>query len=70
MVLATDGAADIIDHTAPSWPTIAGHNPDELAALLHRLRHWEATTGPTGSVLPRAKQHDDKTIAAVTFVRP
>ncbi|MDQ2708705.1 MAG: protein phosphatase 2C domain-containing protein [Actinomycetota bacterium] len=69
-VLATDGAADVITHTGPSWPTIADYNPDDLAALLDHLHHWEYGTDPTGYLLPRAKQHDDKTIAAVTFVRP
>jgi hypothetical protein len=36
-----------------------------LAALLGSADRWEAETDPDGQVLPRAKRHDDKTIAAV-----
>jgi hypothetical protein len=65
-VLATDGAADYIDHTGQSWPRIALYDSEHLAALLGSADRWEAETDPDGQVLPRAKQHDDKTIAAVS----
>ncbi len=65
-VLATDGAADVIDyHGRPAWHEIAEHNADQLIALLERTHEWERTTDPDGRLLPRAKRHDDKTIAAI-----
>jgi hypothetical protein len=67
-VLATDGAADLIDHAGPSWPTIAHLASDELAALLRSLDQWETAADPDGIQLPRAKQHDDKTIVAATRI--
>ena len=65
-VLATDGAADYIDHTRQSWPRIARYDSQRLAALLDSADRWEAETDPGGHELPRAKRHDDKTIAAVS----
>jgi hypothetical protein len=65
-VLATDGAADAIDHhDRPTWFEIAQHDTDELSALLGRLHQWETTADPDGRLLPRAKRHDDKTLAAI-----
>lgn len=64
-VLATDGAADIIDRVGPHWAEIAQADDDELTALLDRLHEWEATTDPDGRSLPRAKRHDDKTVIAI-----
>lgn len=65
-VLATDGAADVIDFWGePAWNEIAGHSSDQLCALLECAHEWEATTDPNGQLLPRAKPHDDKTIAAI-----
>jgi len=65
-VLATDGAADYVDHTGQSWPRIALYDSEHLAALLDSADRWEAETDPDGQALPRAKRHDDKTIAAVS----
>jgi hypothetical protein len=31
------------------------------------LRHWEANVDPNGQQLPKAKRHDDKSIAAIRF---
>ena len=67
-VLATDGAADIINHTHQPWPDIARADTDQLTALLAQLDKWEATTDPDGRALPRAKRHDDKTLVAITSV--
>lgn len=67
-VLATDGAADLIDHLGPTWPDVAHTDADELAELLERLHEWEAITDPDGRHLPRSKRHDDKTIVAVPAV--
>lgn len=65
-VLATDGAADVIrHHGAPSWPRIARYNSENLFALIANLHRWEDCDDPDGQQLPRAKRHDDKTIASV-----
>lgn len=64
-VLATDGAAGLIDHTSRAWPDIAHDDADQLAALLAQLHEWETTTDPDGRSLPRAKRHDDKTLIAI-----
>jgi hypothetical protein len=64
-VLATDGASDFIDHTGESWADIAGYNAEQLSTLLARIHDWESGTDPDGRHLPRAKRHDDKTLAAV-----
>jgi hypothetical protein len=68
-VLATDGAADVLRHLGKDdWPTIARLDDTALAALLADLHEWEAQHDPDGEHLPRAKRHDDKTIAAVSEV--
>ncbi|MGQ0480579.1 MAG: hypothetical protein ACT4O0_06055 [Pseudonocardia sp.] len=61
-VLATDGAADLIDHHGPAWPRISHFSRDALGALLAELHHWETVCDPNGLHLPRAKPHDDKTL--------
>lgn len=67
-ILATDGAADLIEHTGQPWPEIAKSDAGQLSDLLRRLHDWEATTDPDGRLLPRAKRHDDKTVAAICSV--
>lgn len=67
-VLATDGAADYIDHTGQDWRVIAHQQPEQLSHLLAGIHEWEAVTDPDGRTLPRAKRHDDKTIAAIPNV--
>lgn len=62
-VLATDGAQRIIDHVHLSWHEIAAMCDDELLVLLRDLHRWEAERDPDGRDLPRAKRHDDKTVA-------
>ena len=64
-VLATDGAADHIDHTGQAWRANAHRQPAQLAQLLAGIHEWEAVTDPDGRTLPRAKRHDDKAIAAI-----
>lgn len=66
-VLATDGVTEVLEHLAkPDWARIARYDGTRLAELLRRIHQWEETRDPDGRRLPRAKQHDDKTIAAVT----
>ncbi len=67
-VLATDGAAEYIDHVGLAWPTVAQHDGEHLAALLKQADAWETETDPDGHDLPRAKPHDDKTLAAIPAV--
>ena len=64
-VLATDGAADLLDHAGHDWSAVAQRDSEQLAALLRKLDEWEATADPDGRDLPRPKRHDDKTIAAI-----
>lgn len=65
-VLATDGAADPIEHHGiPEWFDIAQLGHANLTGLLHRLHIWEDAGDPDGQLRPRAKRHDDKTLAVV-----
>jgi hypothetical protein len=64
-VLATDGAADLIDHFGRSWAETAQYDDSQLTELLLELHQWEATIDPQGRSLPRAKRHDDKTVTAM-----
>jgi hypothetical protein len=67
-VLATDGAADPINHREPgAWPEVRTFNSRRLHALLTVCLRWERDEDPTGEQLVRIKRHDDKTIAAVTL---
>jgi hypothetical protein len=67
-VLASDGAADLIDYAGHHWPAIAHADADQLTRLLAELHDWEATVDPDGRALPRAKRHDDKTLVAIDSV--
>jgi len=64
-ILATDGTVDLLRHLGlDNWPAIAA-DPTQLSRLLRRASDWEAHTDPDGSRLPRAKRHDDKTLAVI-----
>ncbi|WP_327147856.1 hypothetical protein [Nocardia sp. NBC_01329] len=65
VVVATDGAYDTLEALGVQWPEVAGRSTVGLRALLSRCREWEAETDPAGRILPRAKRHDDKTIAVL-----
>jgi hypothetical protein len=67
-VLATDGAADLIEHAGHRWHRIALYDTPQLDALLARIHEWENASDPHGRHLPRAKRHDDKTIAALASI--
>jgi hypothetical protein len=67
-VLATDGAYNTMHHLAlTDWPAISDSDSNQLTAILHRCQRWEADTDPSGQRRPRAKRHDDKSLAAVLF---
>ncbi|PSR66013.1 MULTISPECIES: hypothetical protein [Nocardia] len=68
VILATDGAADLIAALDVPWHEIAPLGSAELADLLARCQRWEAEIDPSGAKLPRAKRHDDKTIAVARFM--
>lgn len=66
-VLATDGAYKPMEHLGlDDWLTVATADSDDLAVVLRRCQAWEATDA-RGQQLPRAKCHDDKTLAAVVL---
>ncbi|MFI5627341.1 hypothetical protein ACIA03_28045 [Nocardioides sp. NPDC051685] len=64
-VLATDGAYKPMEHLGlDEWPAVAAASADDLDAVLQRCQDWESTDAQ-GEHLPRAKCHDDKTLAVV-----
>jgi hypothetical protein len=66
LVLATDGAYRPMQHLGlDDWPAVAAKDSTELDRLLSALEHWETDDDADGLALPRAKRHDDKTIAVV-----
>lgn len=67
-VMTSDGASDVLQHLGYDWTDIARHDAAQLAGLLARIHAWEERDDPHGRQLPRAKRHDDKTIAAIPSV--
>jgi hypothetical protein len=67
VVVATDGARDTFEMLGVGWYDIATLSSGDLRRLLRRCHDWEADTDPDGRSLPRAKRHDDKTIAVLRF---
>ncbi|WP_328391202.1 hypothetical protein [Nocardia sp. NBC_00416] len=65
VVVATDGARDTLEAIGIGWRDIAVQQPAALLDLLARCHDWEADVDPDGRRLPRAKRHDDKTIAVI-----
>lgn len=65
LVLATDGTTDILGPLGIGWRDIAEFDNTDLAGLLARCQQWEETVDPNGVLLPRAKRHDDKTVAVI-----
>ncbi|WP_280315710.1 PP2C family serine/threonine-protein phosphatase [Nocardia abscessus] len=68
VILATDGAAEPLTTLGISWPQVARMNEVELSALLSLCHQWESTEDPDGQQQPRAKRHDDKTLAVIRLV--
>ncbi|GAB3480779.1 hypothetical protein [Amycolatopsis cihanbeyliensis] len=67
-VLATDGAYTTMDYLGlDDWPTMPTADANDLGALLHHCEAWEAHADPDAQELPRAKRHDDKSLAVVAF---
>lgn len=69
LVLATDGAYTPMQHLGlDDWPHVAAATSRDLGAVLARCHQWEADDDPNGRALPRAKRHDDKSLAAISGV--
>lgn len=67
-VLATDGLVNTARHLGlDDWAAIARYDATALNQLLRQCHEWEENNDPSGRDLPRAKQHDDKTVAALTL---
>jgi hypothetical protein len=67
VIAATDGAFDLIPTLGVTWHEVADMSTPQLDQLLRDVQTWEAETDPDGLALPRAKRHDDKTVAVVRF---
>ncbi|RSM80506.1 hypothetical protein DL991_10325 [Amycolatopsis sp. WAC 01375] len=64
--MATDGAYTPMQHLGiTDWPTISAMTAADLHDILSRCHTWEDDADPVARALPRAKRHDDKTLAAV-----
>ncbi len=62
--MRTDRRA-LIHAGQPDWPTIASQSPDQLTDMLTAWQDWERNHDPSGHRFPRAKRHDDKTLAVI-----
>lgn len=71
VILATDGAYGTMQHLGlDDWSSLATRamqNEDALTDVLRQCQSWEAKNDPTGRELPRAKRHDDKSLAVLSF---
>ncbi len=69
-VLATDGAYKTMPQLGiTDWSALRNASDQQLAAILARCQSWEASEDPDGRKLPRAKRHDDKSLAVSEFSR-
>lgn len=67
-VLATDGVTNPLTHLGRAdWANVAATPDRQLAGLLTAAHRWEREDDPTGRLFPRAKRHDDKTIATIPW---
>ncbi len=69
LVLATDGAYKPMEHLGiAAWEIVAQSTSAELFETLYRCWRWEEEQDPHGQNQPRAKRHNDKSLAAVSGV--
>lgn len=68
VIVATDGARDPMEALGIEWPTVYRQSSAGLRELLDRCHAWEADIDPHGRLLPRSKQHDDKTLAVIRLL--
>lgn len=64
-IAATDGVSDSMPRLNTNWADLARMTQPQLCDFLDVMRAWEAETDPNGARLPRAKRHDDKTVAVI-----
>jgi len=70
VVLATDGAYKTMPQLGiTDWSALRKASDQDLADILARCQSWEASEDPDGQKLPRAKRHDDKTLAVAELSR-
>jgi hypothetical protein len=63
-ILASDGAYKPMTHLGlADWPSLGTANDEELELILSECQRWEEINDPNGQKFPRAKRHDDKTLA-------
>jgi hypothetical protein len=68
VVLASDGAYKPMIHLGlTEWASLETANDEELEHILSERHRWESEEDPDGIECPRAKQHDEKTLAVTTF---
>lgn len=69
-VLATDGAYKSMTHLGlADWPALRQASRQDLADVLQRCQTWETVEDSDGQKLPRAKRHDDKSLAVAELSR-
>jgi hypothetical protein len=67
-VLATDGAYKTMTHLGiADWSAVATASSEDLRQILTDCQRWEDLSDPDGREFPRAKRHDDKSVAVTTF---
>lgn len=67
-ILASDGAYKPMIHLGlADWPNLKSANGSDLEIILDECHRWESNDDPNGIRCPRAKRHDDKTLAVTTF---
>jgi hypothetical protein len=65
VLLATDGiATDVTDYRRHTWTEVHQLVRADVGSYLRDIHHAEETD-PDGTRWPRAKRHDDKTVAAI-----
>ena len=50
------------------WARLVDLRQADLEAVLKRCHQWESERDPNGMELPRAKRHDDKSLAVILSV--
>lgn len=67
-VLASDGAYKTMTHLGlADWSDVAAADEKRLQEILTECQRWEDVDDPNGQKHPRAKQHDDKSLAVTSF---
>lgn len=63
-ILASDGAYKPMSHLGlADWPNLQAADSEQLNRILGECQRWEDEVDPRGVEYPRAKQHDDKSLA-------